>query len=440
MGIALCFVTFGGAVALCRRSLGAGTGFVLLVGCIYGWLRCWFYNPATHFAFDASLLGLYAVAFTGRHGPVSGSSRALQNWALVLAVIPLLVLFASPLIEGQPFIIQLVGLRSVLLFVPTIFIATWLTDPDVEVLSDWALLSVVVGTTFAVGELILGVDQFFPVNAASRHIFSAADAGPTYETRIPASFGSSHLYGGTMVALIPFLVLRLERRRRFQTLTKIGLVAAAGGAFLCSARIPVLTLMALVVVWSVATRNKRSFIVSVTLAAIAISVLVVSSARFRRYETLRDSEVLETRLGLSVNRGLVDIVLENPVGSGLASAVGTSIPYFLADDAKPQEGLESEFSRLALELGVGGFTAWLLFVLWSLARDFRHLKRFGGAVDALMWAVCVAAWLTGLIGAGVLNAIPGTFLVVMQMAFVAAQRVGPAARAETLSALHAARP
>jgi hypothetical protein len=435
MGLVLCFVAFCGAVALSRRSLGAGTGFVLLVGCIYGWLRCWFYNPATHFVFDASLLGLYAVAFIRRHGPVSDSSRALQNWALVLAAIPLLVLFASPLIEGQPFVIQLVGLRSVFLFVPVILIATWLTDTDVEVVSDWALLCVVVATVFAVGELILGVDKFFPINAASRNIFSAADAGPTFETRLPASFGSSHLYGGTMVAFIPLLVLRLERARRFQTLTRVGLVAAACGAFLCSARIPVLTLAFLVVVWSAATRNKRSVIVSVVLGAIAVSVLVVSSARFRRYETLRDSEVLETRLGLSANRGLVDVVLENPIGRGLASAVGTSIPYFLADDAKPQEGLESEFSRLALELGFGGLIAWLLFVLWCLAWDIRQLKRFGGAVDALMWSVCVAAWLTGVIGAGVLNAIPGTFLLVMQMTLVASQRVRPAARGERLSAL-----
>ena len=29
-------------------------------------------------------------------------------------------------------------------------------------------------------------------------------------------------------------------------------------------------------------------------------------------------------------RGLVDIVVENPMGRGLASAFGTSIPYFLA--------------------------------------------------------------------------------------------------------------
>jgi hypothetical protein len=423
MGLALCFVAFAGAVAITRRGLGAGTGFVLLVGCIYGWLRCWFYNPATHFVFDASLLGLYAVAFTRRRGSVLGNSSALQNWALVLSAIPLLILFASPLIEGQPFVIQLVGLRSVLLFVPAIVVATYLSDSDVEALTDWALVSVFVATLFALGELILGVDQFFPINAASRNIFSAADAGPMYETRIPASFASSHLYGGTMMTLMPLLVLRLERGRRFLTLTRLGLAAAACGAFLCSARIPVLTLVLLVVVWAVATRNRRNVVVSVLLGSIAVSVVVFSSARFRRYETLRDSEVIETRLGSGLNRGLLDVVLENPVGRGLASAIGTSVPYFLADQAKPQEGIESEFSRLALELGVVGLLAWLLFVVWCLGLDFRRLRRFGGSVDALMWAACVAAWLTGVIGAGALNAIPATFMLLIQMALVASQRV-----------------
>ena len=439
MGLALSLTAFAGAFALSRRSLGTGAGFVLLVGCIYGWLRCWFYNPATHFAFDASLLGLYIVAFTRRHASVSDSSLALQNWALVLSVIPLLVLFASPLIEGQPFLIQLVGLRSVLFFVPAVVIATWLTDADVDNLSDWALICVLVATGFAVGELSMGVDQFFPLNAASRAIFSAA-VGPDSEPRIPASFGSSHLYGGTMVALIPFLALRLDRGRKFKTLTKIGLVAAASGTFICSARIPVLALASLVVVWAVVTRNRRNVVAVILLGAIALSALVGSSARFRRYETLRNSEMVETRIGRSFNRGLLDVVLENPVGRGLASAFGTSIPYFLADDARPQEGLESEFGRLALELGVVGLLAWVLFTLWCLVIDFRKLHRFGGAVDALMWAMCVSAWATGVVGAGVLNAVPGTFLLLIQMTLVASQRVKHVARTGSMSALRTSRP
>ena len=242
-----------------------------------------------------------------------------------------------------------------------------------------------------------------------------------------------------MVALIPFLALRLERRRKFKRLTKIGLLAAASGPFICSARIPVLALTSLVVVWAMVTRNRRNVVSVIVLGATALSVLVGSSVRFRRYETLRNSEMVETRIGRSFNRGLLDVILENPAGRGLASAFGTSIPYFLADDARPQEGLESEFGRLALELGVVGLLTWVLFALWCLVIDFRKLHRFGGRVDALMWAMCVSAWATGFVGAGVLNAVPGTFLLLIQMTLVASQRVQHVAQAGSMSALRTSR-
>jgi len=422
VGIALCLLGFSGAALLTRRRLGEGVGFVLLVGCLYGWLRCWFYNPATHFMFDATLLGFYLSAFARQRRFHAEGGALLQNWTLLLVFLPLLVLLAGPLVDGQPFLVQLVGLRSVLLFVPAILVAAWLSDDDVAILSDWALLCVFVATAFAIGELAFGVSEFFPVNAASRNIFSAADAGPDSEIRIPASFNSSHSYGGTMVTLIPLLLLRLERRRRFSWLTWIGLGGAACGAFICSARIPVLLLAALVVVWTLASKRKRTLVVPVILGCVAVSALVLSNQRFRRYETLGDTDTVGTRIASSANRGLIDIVIENPLGKGLASAVGTSIPYFLSEMARPQEGLESEFSRLALELGLAGLLAWASFVTWCLVRDFRHFRRFGGVVDALMWALCVGAWSTGVVGAGVLSAVPGTFLLMIQMTLVASQR------------------
>jgi hypothetical protein len=436
MGLALCALAFLGTLVISRRSLGPGAGLVLFIGCVYGWLRCWFYAPISHFIFDSALLSFYVAAFARPREPVLAGGRKLQAWAILLGIIPLLVLFASPLIDGQPFVIQIVGLRSVLLFLPLIIVATWLQENDLQVFSDWALACVLVATTFAIGEVVFGVEKFFPLNSASKAIFDASDAGAKSDVRIPASFVSSHAYGGTMVALIPLLVFRLERQRRFKLATQLGLVSAASGAFLCSARIPVLVLMALVGVWTLVGRQKRNLLVFLVLGSLAVLYVVRSGDRFRRVETLRDPDTVETRIASSVNRGLVDVVLENPLGRGLASAIGTSIPYFLADDARPQEGLESEYSRLALELGVAGLLAWVLFLVFCLALDFRHLSRFGGTTDALMWTICVSTWVSGAVGAGVLTAVPGTFLLVIQMTLVGSQRV-PALRAvrSTLSAL-----
>jgi hypothetical protein len=423
MGLALCAVAFLGTLVLSQRSLGSGAGLVLFIGCVYGWLRCWFYAPASHFVFDSALLGFYIAAFGRPRERVSAGGRKLQAWAISLGIIPLLVLLGSPLIDGQPFAIQIVGLRSVLLFLPLIIVATWFEENDLQVLSDWALACVLVATAFVIGELIFGVEKFFPLNSASKAIFDASDAGANYEVRLPASFVSSHAYGGTMVALIPLLVFRLDRLRRFKFATQLGLVAAASGAFLCSARIPVLILMALVAVWTLVGRQKRNLLVFLVLGSLAVWSVVKSGDRFRRVETLGDPDTVETRIATSVNRGLVDVVLENPLGRGLASATGTSIPYFLADEARPQEGLESEYSRLALELGVAGLLAWVSFVLFCLALDFRSLRRFAGTTDALMWTVCVSTWICGAIGAGVLTAVPGTFLLILQMTLVGSQRV-----------------
>ena len=151
MGIALCLLTFGAAFLLTRRSLGTGAGFVVLVGCLHGWLRCRFYNPASHFTFDAALIGHYLATFTGPVHSSSGRSHALRTWAFILATLPLGVLLFSPFIDAQPLLVQLVGLRSVLLFVPLLLVASRFRNEDVSVLSDWALLSVFVASFFALG-------------------------------------------------------------------------------------------------------------------------------------------------------------------------------------------------------------------------------------------------------------------------------------------------
>ena len=59
IGLLFCLLAFVGGFVLARKSAGDGLGFVLAVGCVYGWLRANFLDGLTHFAFDASLLGLY---------------------------------------------------------------------------------------------------------------------------------------------------------------------------------------------------------------------------------------------------------------------------------------------------------------------------------------------------------------------------------------------
>src|SRR5262249_46265810 len=146
------------------------------------------------------------------------------------------------------------------------------------------------------------------------------------------------------------------------------IACAASAAFLSSTRTPALLLAALVLTMAVSARRTPTTVAGVIFVVIAVGYVISSDARFRRYETLGTEGVLAERIEWSVNRGLLDVIADAPLGHGLASAGGTSIPYFLAEDALPQEGLESEVSRLALELGIVGLAAWSLFAFTTLVR------------------------------------------------------------------------
>jgi hypothetical protein len=417
VGLALCVVALATSLVLSRASIGRGLGWVLLVGCLSGWLRCRIFDGFSHFIFDAALLGCYLQCARFHLESKSVESRVLDGWVLLLLAVPTLVLLCSPFIGGQPFLVQLVGLRSSLLFVPTLALAARMTEDDVREFSSWAGVSAVIATGFALAELAVGVEAFFPLNAATATLYRTfAVAGQTL--RLPACFATSHLYGGAVVALIPILWTRLEDPSRRRDLTALYLACATSAAFLCSARIPVLLLAALVL--TIITLGWKSPLVtmSAVAAVAAIWIFVGAEERFRRYETLGSEDVVAERIHWSVNNNLLDIIMDAPLGHGLASAVGTSIPYFLLDDALPQEGLESEVSRLALELGVIGLAVWILFVGRSLLAGFIAARRSGRVSDALMFVSLGVTTATALIGVGVMSAIPGTLLLFLQIGWL----------------------
>lgn len=417
MGLALCISSFAASVLLSARSIGRGAGWVLLVGCLSGWLRCRIFDGFAHFIFDAALLGWYLQCIRLHLSAKETEARVLDTWVLVLLALPTLVLLGSPFIGGQPFLVQLVGLRSSLLFVPALALGARMKEEDLREFSSWAGVSAVVATGFALAELAFGVEAFYPLNAATAGMYQTfAVSGLTL--RLPACFASSHLYGGTLVALIPILWTRLEDRTRKRALTALFLGCAASAGFLCSSRIPVLLLAGLVLTIVALGRRSPSLTLGAVIAVAGIWILVGAEERFRRYETLGREDVVSERVHGSVNYGLLDIILDAPLGHGLASAVGTSIPYFLAEDALPQEGLESEVSRLALELGVVGLAVWMSFIARSLLAGFLAAQGSGRLSYALMFVVLAMTAATAVIGVGVMSAIPGTLVLFLQIGWL----------------------
>ena len=146
------------------------------------------------------------------------------------------------------------------------------TGSDWNKLATWAAF-VAIGTALVAGaEYYLGVDQFFPVNDATRIIYMSQDVGTSWDFRIPATFSSAHAYGGTMVGVLPLLVLLVEAGGWRRKLGTVGLAAAVLGVFACAARIPVIALGGLVVAMGLRGLKRPAIRVAAVLAGVLVGV------------------------------------------------------------------------------------------------------------------------------------------------------------------------
>src|SRR5213594_4642215 len=115
-----------------RRSLATVLVALLTVGYAYGIVRANFPTDASHFLFDAAVLGLYAAVFmTPAPSQARYRSLNLQPWVAVLMGWPLLMFF----VPTQDWLIQLVGLRGALFFVPFLLIGARMEESDFETLT-----------------------------------------------------------------------------------------------------------------------------------------------------------------------------------------------------------------------------------------------------------------------------------------------------------------
>ena len=109
-------------------------------------------------------------------------------------------------------------------------------------------------------------------------------------------------------------------------------------------------------------------------------VVARNDERLQRITTLEDSEFVSQRIAGSANEGFLELLIHYPFGAGMGSAVGTSIPFFLAHLAPEQIGLENEYSRILVDQGWFGLGGWLaLLGGCSLAHPRRGRRLPGGS-------------------------------------------------------------
>jgi hypothetical protein len=427
--LALCGFAFVTCFVAVRRSLAAGVAATLTVGFLYGILRANLPDPASHFLFDSGVVGLYAGLWLR---PLTAIQRYrvrnLMPWVVCLITWPL-ILFFIPLRDP---LIQLVGLRSQIMFLPFLLIGARLDAGELYALSLWVAMLCLVAFGFAGAEWLLGVPRFFPrVRGVTELIYLSNDVTTSGGLRIPATFVNSAAYAETMVVGMPLLVGAWVQKRgvNWQRWLIVAAVAASAlGTFMAASRVHAAILIGLAASLCVSGALGRKSRLIWLLIVAAVACAVATQPRLQRFETLRNTRNVERRVTESLNSQFLELAEEHPIGRGLGGG-GTSVPYFLRGRVGNGVGMENEYARIMLEEGIPGLCLWLAFIVWLLTRRAARHDDPWSLGRSLARTTCGAYFAAAAIGTGLLTAIPGTPMLLLLAGCVASGRPHAVAQA-----------
>jgi hypothetical protein len=312
IALILCIVGLLLAFFVGRRSLRAGILVVLVAGYAYGIVRANLASSFSHFIFDATLVGLYASQFLGRHKKQQTPSHAsLSIWMWILMGWPLLML----LLPFQPFLVSVVGLRGNMFFLPAVFLGTRLRGEDLRPLAFGLAILNLIALAFGVAETIKGIEPFFPYGPMTMTMYNSIDSSGA--NRIPAIFQNAHTYAGVMVLTVPFLfgAWALSGGARWRKLLFLaGMAAAFIGVLMAATRLGIIFAAALVVIASVSgTLGPLKRLVWVV-AIVIVIYGAMHNERWQRYKEL-DTDTVQDRVAGSVNRTFWEVLVEYPAAS-----------------------------------------------------------------------------------------------------------------------------
>ena len=400
--------------------MSSGVGLALAFGYMYGFLRANYPQPAAYFIFDSSLAGLYLATLTRKRTPLERRKMGqIAPWVLVMTAWPI----ALSVLPMQDPLIQLVGLRGQIFFLPFLLIGAMFDDRELRKLAFWLAALNVIAFAFAGGEYIFGIARFLPRNAATAIIYISKDVANGDETayRIPSTFVNPAGYGGVMVLSLPILIgawARVQERTWNRVLFAASIAGAVLGVFMCASRSQAVILIVLGIVVSLSFRVRLTAYLAWAAIAALVGWLVVTSPRLQRFTTLQDTSYVQVRIRGSVNQGFLEQAANYPLGNGLGGG-GTSIPYFLQDRLINPLVIENEYARIMTELGIPGLAIWLAFIFWVFTRaaprrsDPWFIGRRLAYVASLMFLG------TAVIGLGLLTWVPGTAMLMFLIGWIA---------------------
>jgi len=416
-GLVLIALAFVSVFIVTQSDWRKGLCLTIAWGYFYGILKSNYVYSWGHFIYDGAVAGLYAgTMFCPPPAIDRLLDSSIKGWLKWLIGWPLFLFF----VPMQHFLIQAVGLRGNVLFMPMALFGAWLGDDGRRQLALTLSVMNLVALAFASAEFSMGVEAFYPVNEVTEIIYKSQDlAGGNF--RIPAIFANAHSYGGTMTLSLPWILGGLFQRSRNTLeyyLLGAGLMAAGIGVFLCGARQPVV-LAGLMLGLGLMTRKlSLPGVVFLGIAAVVLFNMVQGEERMQRFATLQDTEAVAGRIGGSVNEHFLDLLKDYPLGNGLGGG-GTSIPFFLQHLQYNPVGLENEYSRVLVEQGIAGLLLFLGFVLWFFTRVLDS-REDCYPTRRLLWYTAAITLATSFIGVGLMTSIPGTSLVFLAIGFASA--------------------
>ncbi|MGH8338512.1 MAG: O-antigen ligase family protein, partial [Gammaproteobacteria bacterium] len=391
----------------------------MTVGYFYGIVRANLDTTYVHFLYDFGAVGYFIALLLNRKSPIQRYKlRRIMPWMVGLTAWPVLLLLAPT----QTFMVQLVGLRGHIFFLPFLAVGAMVDDREVRKIALGLAILNCVALVFALFEVQFGVPLFYPFNAVDQLIYRSTDVviGGVGTFRIPAIFENSAAYGGNMAGSIPLLIggmLQEPRRGWWRRLLYVALAASAIGVFLGASRSQAASLLIIVLAITVSGRVRNfprfGWIAMIGFVALAI----ISSTRMQRFLTLDNSRFLKARVSGSINESLIKLAVEYPMGNGLGGG-GTSMPYFLESQVRHPVKIENEYGRIMLEQGLPGLALWIWFILWTLTRPLPRRTENWYLGRWLARVVLGVAFAFATTGTGLLTSIPGTALVLFYAGWV----------------------
>lgn len=395
----------------------------MVVGYFYGIARANLETSFSHFLYDFGAAGFYLALLIEHKNTVQRHKlRRIMPWILALTAWPLLLLLAPT----QIFLVQLVGFRAQVFFLPFLAVGAIMEGEDARKIAYGMSVLNCIAAIFGLLEVQFGVPRFFPYNAVDQIIYNSTDVfvGGFATFRIPATFENSAAFGGAMAASMPLLIgVLLQERPGFRRkLLYAATAASAMGVFLSASRTSAVFLLAIGL--GVLTAGKLRQMPKFGWIALAIFlVLTVShSSRMQRFLSLENTRYVKTRIHGSVNETFTQLMGEYPMGNGLGGG-GTSMPYFLAEQVRHPVGLENEYGRILLEEGLPGLALWLGLFIWTLTRPLPRKSEKWYMGRWLARVALASGFLFAPLGTGLLTSIPNTAFVMFYIGWITAPNV-----------------